>query len=160
MTTTTATKTNPIRSMISNIRHEIRCLLGKEVKTTHFEAGKPTIMSRNCMTGKDTVIQEGSKSKTRNTYEEISKSEAVSVAKPVNVHFRRGLGLVMPIALLVVRHFVPEISESLPHVYALLDEIVIPIIDWSYKLCMKVLNIFVQKEWFQKIIETLANLAN
>ena len=163
------TAISSIRTIASNARHEIRCLLGKETKSVHFEAGNPTIVSHDCKTGEDTVVQEGTESKKWTSYASATPAKAIStpkavavpVAKPIRVHLAKGLkiSIWLEIALLVARHFVPEIEEQLPAVYDFLDTVALPIINWLYAIGMKCVNWLMSQGWIANIIEFLRNLA-
>lgn len=156
-------------SIFAKARHEIRCLLGKETKIFHYKAGKPKIISHNCENGKDTIVQEGTEDRYWTTYADatsakivsVPKAENVPVAKSVRVRLVNGLkiSIWLEVALLVARHFVPEIEEQLPAVYSFLDSVALPIINWLYAFAMKCVNWLMSQEWIANIIEFLRNLA-
>ena len=148
---------NSTHSIFAKVRHEIRYLLGKETKS-----GKPKIVSHNGENGKET-IQEGTEAKYWTNYADATPAKAVSVpvAKSVRVRLIAGLkiSIWLEVALLVARHFVPEIEEQLPAVYSFLDSVALPILNWLYAIGMKCVNWLMSQEWIANIIEFLRNLA-
>ena len=89
----------------------------------------------------------------------------VSTPVIVHVHNRHRIrnvvhiSMLMPILLLVIRHYIPEIEQNIPHVYQFLDQVAIPIIEWSYQLGLKAFHWLMNQEWFANIIQVLADLA-
>ncbi|MBQ9280105.1 MAG: hypothetical protein IJ215_03565 [Clostridia bacterium] len=67
--------------------------------------------------------------------------------------------LLMPVLLLVLRHYLPEIEQDIPYVYQFLDRVMIPIIEWAHKLGLKAINWLTAQEWVANVIQTIANLA-
>ena len=69
------------------------------------------------------------------------------------------IGILLPLILLVLRRVVPGIVEEIPNVYRFLDAVVIPVVEWFYKLLMKCYAWLMEQPWFKSIIDWFANLA-
>ena len=66
------------------------------------------------------------------------------------------------ILLLVVREAFPQVADSISEVYKLLDEYVLPIVNWMYKFIRTALDNFMKngsqiKDLFFKLVEILEN---
>lgn len=66
--------------------------------------------------------------------------------------------LLFAIVLMVVQYFVPEVPEKLPHVYRLLNEVAIPIVEWFYGVTVNVLHWIANLPIIRNVLEGLANL--
>lgn len=69
------------------------------------------------------------------------------------------LSLWLPLALLALRCFAPEIEREIPGIYKFLDTVVVPPINWIYALATKGINWLLNLGFVQTIIEFLSNLA-
>ena len=67
--------------------------------------------------------------------------------------------IIIIIGLLAFREPFPAAAESLTPVYAFLDTVVLPIINWAYRLALKCFNEIMSWEWFSSIINWFNNLA-
>jgi len=70
--------------------------------------------------------------------------------------FRRMLFFV--VAMIAIRHFIPEMETQLPGVYKLLDEVAIPVINWLYAMACKVYITFANLPVVENVLDILANL--
>ena len=158
---------------IEKIYHEIQVLLGKEVRYQRVSAQKHlTSISNFKVTGNvDTGTIEKA-TEDRNTKEfatcnkaaDSTESKKMASTKPneevwyekrdnttlcrVRVRKMPRLSIWLPLALIVLRMIFPEIEGTLPHVYMLLDEVVIPFIEWLYKLVVTLFRSLMNNEFF------------
>lgn len=154
-------------SVFTAIAHRWNCLIGKEKKVLHYEAGKPNVETHNLVTG-EVTHEEGTKAKSYTTFEKVThpakavaKYPSMPRTRVLRVRLVKGLKVTiwLELALLVVRHFCPEIQEQIPAVYEFLDNIALPVINWLYAVAMKVVQWIVSQPVIQNILEMLKNLA-
>lgn len=146
--------------------HVWNCFCGYE-RVVKDENGKRyftnTTLGNEHVMAKEQKMASAAAGKVEKTNSFIGEYEytPVEVVSPVRVrrHRRIRFSLLLPIALLVLRHIVPEVAEEIPYVYEFLDNVVVPIIEWVYKLGMKVFTLLMEQAWFANIIEFFANLA-
>ena len=94
--------------------------------------------------------------------EETTTSVALANTRALRVRLvRRGLNvsLFLVLAMLALRHVMPTLEEDIPYMYGVLDEIVLPIIEWAYKLGLKGFHELMAQPWFRAVIEFFAGLA-
>lgn len=66
--------------------------------------------------------------------------------------------LIFAIVLLVVRHFIPSIEDVLPAPFYLLDEFVVPILNWLYAMFAKILEYITSLPVIERVLASLRNL--
>lgn len=154
-------------SVFTAIAHRWNYIFGKEKKVLHYEAGKPNVETHNLVTG-EVTHEEGTKAKTYTTFEKVNhpaKAVAKCTSMPrtrvLRVRLVKGLKVTiwLELALLVVRHFCPEIQEQIPAVYQFLDGVALPIINWLYAIVLKAVQWLISQPMIQNILEMLKNLA-
>ena len=67
--------------------------------------------------------------------------------------------LLVLVLLFAARRFIPEFEEALPHLYAFLDGVVVPIVDWIYAISMKFVSMLIADPMVAKLLEALRSLA-
>ena len=105
-------------------------------------------------------VKEVNKEKSENKKVEMHKAPIIRRPNCRRICFR-GFRMTFwfELALLVIRHFVPEIEEQIPAVYAFIDNIMLPIINWMYAIAMKAAQFVMSDEGIATILEWLSNLA-
>lgn len=144
-------------NIINRIIHEIRFRLGLESKVSQFNAGKPHVVTSSSNGTK--TVQEGTKPTMTTGYmptPSANRTIRVKLAKGFKA-FR--VSLFPIIVLLVVRELVPSVAEQLEPVYAFLDTVVVPVINWLYTFALKVAESFMSSQFGTKIVKLFASLA-
>lgn len=99
------------------------------------------------------------------TFEKPAKAAAKCTSMPktrvLRVRLVKGLRVSMWVwlALLVIRHFCPEVQEQIPAVYQFMDNVALPILDWLYAIVMKGVQWFTSLPGVRSVLEALKNLA-
>lgn len=143
------------KKSLNTMWHNSLYFIGREKKVVSYKVGKPATMICNATTG-ERSFTEGSESKKEITFEKVP-----SASKTIRVRITRGLkiSIWLEVALLVVRHFAPEVEAQLPSVYRFLDDVALPIINWLYAIGLKGIELLMSQAWIASIIELLRNLA-
>ena len=63
------------------------------------------------------------------------------------------------VVLMIIRHFVPEMEESLSGVYSFLDGCILPVVNWAFDICSKVVQELLNQQWFANFLATLKGLS-
>ena len=160
-TNTTETNINP-GNFIDRVWHEIQTLFGREEKIELVSSGTPTIVKGEATSEgfKETVV-EGERPKSTILFKKKEKAEKVVVCK---VPFRFWIGKTFKItfwlelALLALRHFCPEVAETMPHVYMFLDTVAVPVFDWCWALLLNAIEWLTSLPFVVKLLELAQNM--
>lgn len=158
-----------IKSIHSSAINNVRRLSEKVADFSHFKLDEPAAATQDPATAENAVVMKEASNMQDAHFEKIEtvkpiaipNVKTVSIAKSIMGNLTRGMkiNLWFVLALLVVRHFVPEIAEEISAVYEFLDTVVLPIVNWLYTVSLKVVNQFIHEGWVAKLLEILRNLA-
>ena len=162
-------------SFFSRLYHEIKVLLGYEQKCFNGRAVPPSIlyMDSNGKVVKNKETDSGwwvsyepsearkakKSAKTRELARVRSQERTVTVKGRVSVSRVARLSILVPVILLALREFLPGIEEHLKYTYLFLDQVIIPIIEWFYRIVLKAYNHLMAEGWFKNAIDALNNLS-
>ena len=157
----------PIRTSCSNpmtakekAGHVWNCLLGNEEIITSDSGAKSfhvTEKGRNRMVAREKAMVNGTMPKLNTSDLFIKVQSSVShFCERIGRSLRRSILLV--IFLLLARHFVPELGESLSGVYLLIDNFVVPVLNWCFGILYKGLNWALNLPIISNIVEFLSNI--
>ena len=157
------------RTINYHITHAINSLFGYEEKVTEngqtyytvTEKGRARALAKEQKMADKAAAKE-QKAATKAAAKTAATPVAITQTSPLRVSMPRSfpaISIVFPVALLVIRAIVPEVAEALPHTYAFLDQVIIPMIEWLYAAALNAFEALMQQEWFQEILQFLASFA-
>jgi hypothetical protein len=143
----------------SKFYHEVKVRLGLE--TVSFNSGtapKGTLSSD----GKKTFTPGTPPSKVYLPVAPIERYRKWRIShKKVRVLIVKGfnINLILILALLAFRHFCPDAAKSIQPAYDFLDGVILPVVNWFYKLGLKCAKALLEIGWVKAFIAWLGNLA-
>lgn len=140
--------------VIIRLWHELLCLLGFETKPVTGSATVSSGLVTKSADGSEKVVKEPTNQMTTKTT--FAKKSHLWVAPRMK---RVGVSLKLILLLLVVREFCPNAVEAIQPVYDFLDAVMLPVINWVYRIGLKVVYELLEMEFFAHIIQFLNNLA-
>ena len=141
--------------------HVWNCLLGNEEIITSDSGAKSfhvTEKGRNRIMAREKAMADGTPMTNLNASDLFVKvqSSVSHFCERIGRSLRRSILLV--IFLLLARHFVPELGESLSGVYLLIDNFVVPVLNWCFGILYKGLNWALNLPIISNIVEFLSNI--